>query len=269
MEPTVAARLTAFTLTSIANGIVDVASTWDRLCVERLSTGGKTLATLNEQYRDLMEGLPDCGATQLEDLMRRYARAMRLKDDRITATQRKYLQDQTARNSRGSGSRLEFKVKPRGDVDEYLAPLYESLDEHSATISAGAVLYLASHRSLGTLFQTCTEAFRDRLCDPEVRGSLLDGTGCVTLGALIQAHARWLNELIAIRQATPLVLGPADSPDESGFDDNATTGSWLDDVADAVVEEDDAESEWVLASRRHPATASGPASRAQRQRRRL
>ncbi len=254
MEPTAATRLRALGWTAIVEGLRDVAATWARLCVDRLPVKDRNLESLQRQYRELMESMPVSEPEEIAVALRQFTRALRLKGDDVSATQRRYLEEHSGLRHLATARRAAFEIRSVDGADEYFRPILNNEGSGLRAISAGALFYAVAHRSLGALFPTFTEAFRERLRELSLQPGLADASGCLGLEPLIEAHSHWLGQLLNQTKAASLVLAAADSPDYSAYDEEETTGSWLDDVVQEIPAEDD-ETEWpqVSAGRHHRA----------------
>jgi len=260
MEPTTATRLKALGWTAIIEGLRDVAATWSRLCVEQSPVKDRTLGALQVEYRDLFESMSVDDGDEIATALHQFTRALRLKGDDASATQTHYLAERSGLRHITSGRRYAFEPKSVDGTYEYLKPiLYQGdgrqedgrqEDGRIRSISTGALFYVAAHRSLGALYPTFTDAFRDQWCDATWPG-LVDASGRLQLEPLIQTHGRWVARLLNQDKGEPLVLTAEDGPDYGDYDEEHTTGSWLDDVILEDPEEDDAD--WLVASsgRRH------------------
>jgi hypothetical protein len=251
MEPTTATRLKALGWTAITEGLRGVATTWSRLCVEQSPVKDRTLNALQVEYRDLFESMPVSDGDEIAIALHQFTRALRLKGDNASATQTHYLAERSGLRHITSGRRYAFEPKSIDGTYEYLKPLIDQADGRIRTISTGALFYVAAHRSLGVLFPTFTDAFRDQMDDPHWRPGLVDASGRLQLEPLIQAHGCWVARLLNQAKGEPLVLTAEDSPDYGEYDEEHTTGSWLDDVILEDQEEDDGEWAVVSSSRRH------------------
>jgi hypothetical protein len=251
MEPNTATRLKALGWSAITEGLRDVAATWSRLCVEQSPVKDRTLSTLQAEYRDLFESMPVSDGDEIAVALRQFTRALRLKGDNASATQTHYLAERSGLRHITSGRRYAFEPKSIDGTYEYLKPIIDQPDGRIRTISTGALFYIAAHRCLGVLFPTFTDAFRDQWRDPTWRPNLVDASGRLQLEPLIQAHGCWVARLLNQAKGEPLVLTAEDSPDYGEYDEELTTGSWLDDVILEDPEEDDGD--WSVASsnRRH------------------
>jgi hypothetical protein len=191
VNPTVAGQLKAYNLATIADRLQTVAEAWLKLCVEHLPVRDKTVELLQVDYRDLMEALPVSEPAEIEVVLRRYTRGLRLREGHHTATQGKLLTEVL-----GLGP---YRVAT--DTYEYVAPLSGSSESPARGCSAASVLYIASHRSLGVLWPTCTDEFRDHLCAPQVQQGMVDSRGAILLEPLLREHSRWLARIIEQQKA--------------------------------------------------------------------
>ena len=91
MNPTVAGQLKAYNLATIAARLQTVTEAWLKLYVEQLPVRDKTVETLQADYRDLMEALPVSEPAEIEVVLRRYTRGLRLREGHLTATQGRFL----------------------------------------------------------------------------------------------------------------------------------------------------------------------------------
>jgi hypothetical protein len=252
MGPSAAASLKALTWSAITAGLEGVASTWARLCVERLPVPGKTLHSLREEYRDLFESMPVSEAGEIATALHQFTRALRLKGDNVSATQKRYVQEQLGLRRFGQVRGVALNVKTLDGTYEYLEPVFDAEGSSVRGITMGALLYVAAHRSLGVLYPTLTDPFRDQLCDGRLQPELIDARGFLELESLIKAHSRWVTSLIQQSKPESLVLATADRPDYGDYAEHQTTGSWLDDIHEDDSEDD--EGSWpalTLAHRRH------------------
>lgn len=240
MGPSLTDQLKSLTLGSIGDGLAAVATGWVRLCVDHLPSESRTLAELQEQYAELLEALPPCSAAEIEPLLQQYARALHLRGDRISATQRQYLQGQFALHGPGHDARIYFKVEPRDSLDDSLRSICHSAGREDAAVSAGATFYVASHHSLGrgaSLLDAAPTQPSERPGQPP----LVDASGVILLGPLLSAHAASLAATAAQRQSDVVALAPEDQPDFATYDEEAGAESWLEAVLedDATFEDED------------------------------
>ena len=191
MDPAVIAPLRAWALDAIGRGLETVAMNWARLNLDRLPLHGSSLATLQLEYQDLWEALPDCSPVEVERLLQAYARGMRLSDERVTATQGRYLRTQLGLTERSAGPE-PLRFKPPDDTWEWLQPVFRCPGSLVDSTTMPSALFIISQRSLGARFPTFTEAFRDELCKPEVQHALVDPGRHVRLHPLIEVHSRWI-----------------------------------------------------------------------------
>jgi hypothetical protein len=250
MEPSAAEQLRALNWTAITAGLQSVAAIWARLRVDQLPVKEKTLESLQMEYRDLFEAMPISQTGEIEAALRQFTRALRLKGDVVTATQKKYLQDQCGPRRFGQGTGYVLDIESYDGTYEYIRPILNQEHGLAKAASMGALFYIAAHRSLGVLFPTFSEEFRDRLLEASAQQELIDESGCVVLGPVIKAHSRWIADLI-VRKAEPVALARADGPDYGEYDEEQTMGSWLDDLMQEEPDEDDSGWSAVPASHRH------------------
>ena len=252
MEPSVAASLKTLSWTAITAGLEAVATSWARLCVDRLPVRGQTLASLQTAYRDLFEAMPGSEAAEVETALRRFTRALRLKGDQVSATQQRYVQEQLGLRRFGQRSGYALAIKSTEGTYEYLEPVFDVEGSVVQGITYGALLYVASHRALGALYPTFTEPLRDQLCDVRRQPALINDRGFLKLEPLIAAHSHWVATLTNQQKIEPLALARADRPDYGDYDEEQTTGSWLDDWhADESEDEEGSQPEWRVAPRQH------------------
>ena len=252
MGPSVAASLKTLSWTAITAGLAAVATTWARLCVDRLPVKGQTLESLQADYRALFEAMPVSEAAEVETALRQFTRALRLKGDNVSATQTRYVQEQLGLRRFGQVGGYALHIQSTDGTYEYLEPVFDVEGGVVHGITFGALLYVASHRALGVRYPTFTEPLRDQLCDASRQPALIDDRGFLTLEPLIAAHSRWVASLTHQGKGEPLVLAWEDRPDYGDYDDEQTTGSWLDDFRDDESEnEERSRPEWPAAHRRH------------------
>ncbi len=199
MDPSLVAQLKAFNLAAISARLQAVAAEWARLAVDRLPVRDRTLAMLQAEYAEMLAALPVSEPAELEALLQQAARTMRLKGDRLSVSQERFLV-----------SHLEGGPHPRGmslhPADSGSAAAYaRSICEHPGTrvraFTGGSLFYLVSHQLLGAEFPTFTEELRRQLCLPAVQQELVDSAGCLRLPALVRVHASWLAALIEQQKA--------------------------------------------------------------------
>ncbi len=201
MDPAIVAQLRTWALDAIAQGLESVATNWSKLNVDGLCLRKKTLASLQMEYRELWEGLPDCSAEDIERLLRRYARGIRLDDQRVTVSHSHFLEARLRLTRSNRTSAASFRIKPADDTWEWLQPVFRGAGSLVRSFTIPSALYVVSHRSLGALYPIITEAFRDELCEIKVQETLINPSGHVRLLPLIAAHSRWLAHARA--EATP------------------------------------------------------------------
>jgi hypothetical protein len=251
MGPSVAASLKTLSWTAITAGLAAVATTWARLCVDRLPVKGQTLESLQADYRALFEAMPGSEAAEVETALRQFTRALRLKGDQVSATQQRYVQEQLGLRRFGQLSGYALEIKSAEGTYEYLEPVFDVDGSVVQGITFGALLYVVSHRALGALYPTFTEPLRDQLCDVRRQPALINERGLLKLEPLIAAHSHWVASLTHQRKGEPLVLARADRPDYGDYPEEQTTGSWLDDWrADESEDEESSRPEWPVAHRR-------------------
>jgi hypothetical protein len=222
--------------------------------VDQLPVKDRSLESLQRQYRELLESMPVSEHEEIASALRQFTRALRLKGNDVSATQKRYLEEHSGLRHLASARRAAFEIRSVDGADEYFRPIFNNEGSGLRAISAGALFYAVAHRSLGAYFPTFTEPFRDRLRELSLQPGLADASGHLQLEPLIEAHSRWLAELLNQTKPAPVVLAVDDSPDYSQYDEDQTTGSWLDDVIlDASSEEDDARWPQVLNTRHHKA----------------
>jgi hypothetical protein len=243
MEPSVTEQLKTLNMATITDALQGVAASWARIAVDHLPARDKTLTGLQAEYRDLLESMPVAEAGEIEPALRQFVRGLRLKGDQVSATQRRFLEDQLGLRPPRSSLNYVFSRKVPDDTYGFLKPIFDQTNSLVKGFSLGAVLYVAAHRSLGALFPTFTKEFRDRLCDISVQQELVNEVGCVELGAVIKAHSRWIARILASRSTKALTLSGEDVGD---YGEYADTGSWLDDQIAGT--ESDAEDEWEAVS---------------------
>jgi len=214
MNPTVATQLKAFNLAAIADGLQPVVEAWLKLCVEHLPVRDKTVERLQGDYRDLMDSLPVSDPAEIEGVLRRYTRGLRLREGRLTATQAKFLTEALGLGSYGVAT----------DLYQYVAPLSGRSESPAQGFSAASVFYIASHRSLGLLWPSFTDEFRDHLCAPPVQQDLIGSRGEVLLEPLLREHSRWLARIIEQQKA-----------DRADSDDDEMDDRWVDGYDGAIV----------------------------------
>jgi hypothetical protein len=192
MNPAVVAELRSWALDAIAQGLESVAASWFRLNVDRLPVRSKTLESLQRDYQELWEPLPDCTGEDIERLLQGYARAMHLDDERVTTSQSKFLEARLRLTKGGSIAPQLVRMKPSDDTWEWLQPVFRHPGSLVQGMTMASALYVVSQRSLGACLPTFTEAFRDELCTAEVQQAVVNRSGHVQLLPLIKAHSRWL-----------------------------------------------------------------------------
>lgn len=192
MDPAVVAELRSWALSAIGQGIESVAASWCKLSVDRVPVRGKTLESLQRDYQELWEPLPDCTAEEIERLLQRYARAMHLDDQRVTTSQSRFLEARLGLTRRDSSTPRLVRMKPSDDTWEWLQPVFRYPGSLVRGMSVTSALYVVSQRSLGARLPTFTEAFREEMCTVEVQQELVNPSGHVQLLPLIKAHSRWL-----------------------------------------------------------------------------
>jgi hypothetical protein len=164
-----------------------------------------TVERLQADYRDLMEALPVSAPAEIEVILRRYTRGLRLREGHLTASQAKFLTE-----ALGLG-----RYRVATDLSEYVAPLSGRPENPAQGFSAASVLYVASHRGLGVLWPSFTDEFRDYLCTSQVQQDMVGSRGEVLLEPLLREHSCWLAQMIAQQKADPDAYGVA-SADEGG-----------------------------------------------------
>jgi hypothetical protein len=193
MDPSTAERLRAFSLTSIATRLEKLAALWARLCVDHLPVRAHTLATMQDEYRELFEALPLCSPEEIARILQAYCRGLRLREGRVTAAQKQFLAEQVGLRQRDAASAdFTFSRLAADDTHRYLQPIYKRSGSLVQGISMAAVLYVLSHRRLGALFPTFREPLRDALAEPSVHRELVDNDGCLDLGAVLTKHSEWI-----------------------------------------------------------------------------
>ena len=200
MNPTVAGQLKAYNLATIAARLQTVTEAWLKLYVEQFPVRDKTVEGLQADYRDLMEALPVSEPAEIAVVLHRYTRGLRLREGHLTATQGKFLTQ-----ALGLG---RYRVST--DTYEYVAPLSGSSESPARGLSPASVLYIVSHRSLGVLWPTCTDEFRDHLCAPQVQQEMVDSRGAILLEPLLREHSRWLAQIIEQQKADSSSVGEDD-----------------------------------------------------------
>src|SRR4051794_26623616 len=199
VHPTVAAQLKAFNLAAISARLQTVAAAWARLAVDQLPVRDQTAAQLQAEYAELLAALPVSEPAELAALLQQAARAMRLRDDRLSVSQERFV----VSHLQGGPHPQGMKLHP---ADSNSAAAYvRSICDHPGTLvrsfTGGSLFYLMSHQRLGVEFPTFTEELRQQLCLPAVQQTLVDSTGGVRLPALICVHASWLAALIERQKA--------------------------------------------------------------------
>src|SRR3954447_27964 len=89
MDPLTVTKLKALNLAAINERLQAVARTWARRCVDGLATA-ESLESLQGQYAELLQCLPPSAPDELEPILTQYARALRLKGDKVTVSQNKF-----------------------------------------------------------------------------------------------------------------------------------------------------------------------------------
>jgi hypothetical protein len=211
MERSVTEQLKTLNMATITDALQRVAASWARITVDHPPARDKTLAELQAEYRDLLESMSAADAEEIEQALRQFVRGLRLKGDQVSATQRRYLEEHLGLRRSGHAMDYILSRKVPDDTFRFLKPIFDQSNSLVTGFSLGAVLYIASHRSIGVLFPTFTEEFRDRLCDVSVQQELVNETGCIELGAIIKAHSRWIASILASRstQVTSYIAATA------------------------------------------------------------
>jgi hypothetical protein len=249
MESVATQQLRALQWTSITTQLQTLAASWTRLRVDHLPTPGKTLRSLQEHYRELLEAMPLSSAQEVEAALCQFTRGLRLKGDVVTATQRKYILEYCAPHRFGQLGEAPVPTISYDGSYPYLEPLLDTPDSPATVISMGVLYYVGDHRSLGALYPTFTDELRGRFQEAPVRAGLVDPNGRVTLDRVRTTHSRYIAELIGRSKAEPIRLAAADRPDYGELADDPAVGTWLDDLL--ADEPEDDESTWsVLATPR-------------------
>jgi hypothetical protein len=221
VHPTVAAQLKAFNLATISARLQTVTAAWARLEIDQLPVRDKTLALLQAEYAELLGALPVSAPDELEALLQQAARAMRLKGDRLSVSQERFLVSHLDGGPHPQGMKLHSADSPGA------AAYIRSICDHPGTLvrsfTGGSLFYLVSHWRLGVDFPTFTEELRQQLCTPAVQQMLVDPTGGVRLSALVRIHASWLAALIEQQKA-----------DRADRDDDEMDDRWADDYDGAI-----------------------------------
>jgi hypothetical protein len=229
MEPATAQKLRALNWAAITTSLHKLAAAWTRLRVDHLPIEGRTLTSLQVEYRDLLDAMPVSSAPEVETALWQFVRGLRLKGDAVTATQQKYVQEHCAPPRFRPLLGAPVPTTSNDGSYEYLRPLLDAPDTPARVISMGALYYVGAHRSLGGLLPTFTDALRDRFREAPLRAALVDPEGRVTLDGVLKTHSRYIAELVACRKAEPIDLADADRPDYGDLADEEA-GTWLDDV---------------------------------------
>jgi hypothetical protein len=202
MDATAAARLKALSLATIGPGLQVLAATWARLWVDRLPTGGKTLPSLQEDYRELWESFPISEPEEIEPLLRQYARAMRLKGDRVTVTQDRFLAHVMTQKDYPRLGLAEPPVLAAGDTLDDLEGIAEQAGLRDLRLSKSMAIYSISHAVLGVEFPTITGEFPKYLCGRLANGLLNRSDNLLSLDLMIWEHSRWIAQIIRDHKAT-------------------------------------------------------------------
>jgi hypothetical protein len=200
MDTTALAGLRSAALAGMAADLERLGANWSKLAVDRLPLREPSLATLQQQYAELLDALPFSEATEVTPLLQRFARGLRLHRPTLTAGQARFL--------RAAG----LVPPPSGDIEiplarclapddtwAWLEPMCQSgsLIRH---ITASSALYLVAHRSLSALRPGAIDGLRDALRTPEVQAGLVNAEGEMRLRALIDTHGAWLAGLARQRE---------------------------------------------------------------------
>ena len=160
MDPAAAERLRTFNLASIATRLEALAALWARLRIEQLPVRDRTLASLHEEYGELFEALPPSSAEEIATILQAYCRGLRLREGRVSASQRRFLADALGLRQRDAATAdFSFGILAPDDTHRYLRPIYKAAGSLVQGISVAAVLYVLSHRRLGVRFPTFTDPF--------------------------------------------------------------------------------------------------------------
>ncbi len=186
------AQLRAWALEAIGQGLESVAARWAKITVDRMPLPGQTLDTLQHEYQELWESLPDCAAQDIERLLRRYTGGMRVDDQHLSASQSRFLEARLRLIRRGGISPRKIRIKAPDDTWEWIQPIFRHPGSLVRTMTVPSALYIVSQRSLGAHYSTFPEAFRDELCKLDVQQVLVGSRGEVRLVPLIEAQSRWL-----------------------------------------------------------------------------
>ena len=198
MDPAAAERLRTFNLAAIATRLEALAALWARLCIEHLPVRDRTLASLQEEYGELFAALPPSSPAEIATILQAYCRGLRLREGRVSASQRRFLADALGlRQREATTTDFSFGILAPDDTHRYLRPIYKAEGSLVQGISVAAVLYVCSHRRLGARFPTFTEPLRDTLAQPQVHREMVDTEGCIGLGAMLSKHSEWIAGLVA------------------------------------------------------------------------
>jgi hypothetical protein len=202
MDPAAAASLKALSLTTIGRGLRVIAETWAKLCIDHLPTGGKTLTSLQADYRELLGSLPISEPEEIEPLLRQYARAMRLKGDRVTASQQHFFAQIVTRKELQRLAHSDPLVMAASDTFDYVEEIPDRAGLSDLRLSKAMAIYAISHAMLGVEFPTITDEFRKSLCTRLANGLLYSSDHLLTLDLMISEHSRWIAQIIRDHKAT-------------------------------------------------------------------
>jgi hypothetical protein len=230
MDQAAAASLKALSLATIGQDLQVLAATWAKLCIDHLPTGDKTLASLQEDYRELFESFPISEPAEIEPLLRRYARAMRLKGERVTVTQDRFLTQVMTRRDFQRLAHYDSLVITASDAFDYIEAISDRAGLSDLRFSKAMAIYVISHSMLGAGFPTFTEEFRAYLCSRLAHGLVATPENVLTLDKIIGEHSRWIAQTVheskGVSADWPVVMDTAE------YEAAEVAGYWMDEDLD-------------------------------------
>jgi hypothetical protein len=218
MDPTALAKLRALALDGLAQGFEQVAADWAKLTIDRLPIRGQTLASLQGQYQELCEALPVCETAEVERLLQRFARGLRLHRSTLTISQVRFLRDRLHLLPAASGDLAAAAAGklPPDDTWAWLQPVFQAPGSLVRHVTVASALYLVAQRNLSAAMPACLDSFREALCRSEVQAALVNAEGAVRLGPLIHAQSAWLAQRSSERDPTTPPSPPGGDSEREG-----------------------------------------------------